>query len=69
MNRSPRACAPYRLARGSSGDYLALESVGEFEAPSTLLCKNDGRRRGQRTYLRYRIGVLREKLHESKESK
>ena len=69
MNRSLRACALYRLARGSSGDYRALESIGEFEAPSTLLCKNDGRRRGQRTYLRYKTNVTIETLHESKESK
>ena len=42
--------------------------TGEPGAPSTLLCKNDRRRRGQRNYLRYKTNVIRDTLHEGKES-
>ena len=48
--------------------YQSIDNSFGIGAPSTLLCNNDRRRRGQRTYLRYKTNVIRDSLREGKES-
>jgi hypothetical protein len=68
VNQSLRACSLSGLARGSRGDHRTLETTGDLGAHSTLICKNDRRRRGQSNYLRYKTNVIGETLREGKES-
>jgi hypothetical protein len=62
VNRSLRACALSRLARGSRGEHKTLKTTEKLVAHSALIGKNDWRRCGQRNYLRYKTNVINERL-------
>jgi ribosomal protein S13 len=62
VNRSLRACALSRLARSNCVEHR-LSRHKELGAYSALICKNDRKRRGQRTCLSNKTDVVSETLH------